>query len=90
MKYYYMISMDEFWKLDPSSINIISQRFTKASILVEVTSELTTNIKEFDNIDEMCTFSVQNGFWELFNTGAPFAPYVPEADDPILREKVGP
>ena len=85
MEYYYMISMDEFWKLDPSSINIISQRFTKASLLVEVTSELTTYIEKFDNIDEMCTFSVQNGFWELFNTGAPFEPYVPEADDPILR-----
>ena len=89
MKYYYMISMDEFWKLDPSSINIISQRFTRASILVEVTLELSIYIEQFNTIDEMCTFSQQNGFWTLINTGAPFDTYVPESDDPILRGKVG-
>ncbi len=90
MKYYYMISMDEFWKLDPSLISIISQRWTRASILIEISKELSVYDEQFDSIDEMCTFSVQNGFWELYNTGTPFELYIPETDDPILRGEVGP
>lgn len=86
MEYYYMISMDEFWKLDSSIVNYISQRFDKKSILVGVTSELTTYIEQFDTIDEMSTFSVQNGFWFVDPIESPLNPYIPELDDPILRE----
>ncbi len=90
MKYYYMISMDEFWKLDPSLISIISQRWTKDSILVEISKELSVYDEQFDNIDEMCNFTIPNGFWELLNEGTLFEPYIPEIDDPILRGEVGP
>ena len=90
MEYYYMISMDEFWKLDSSIINFIAQRFNKESILVAVTSELTTYIEKFDTIDEMSTFSSQNGFWFVDSIESPLNPYIPEIDDPILRGEVGP
>ena len=85
MEYYYMISMDEFWKLDSSIINFVSQRFTKEQILVAVTSELTTYIEQFDTIEEMSVFSAANGFWLVDPLESPLNPYIPEADDPILR-----
>ena len=62
MEYYYMISMDEFWKLDSSIINFISQRWSKEDILVGVLSELSTYLEKFDTIEEMSSFSAQNGF----------------------------
>lgn len=85
-----MISMDEFWKLDSNIINFISQRWTKDSILVAVTSELTTYNKQFDTIEEMSIFASQNGFWEIDPIVAPLNPYIPEIDDPILRGEIGP
>ena len=85
-----MISMDEFWKLDSSIINFIAQRFNKQSILVSVTSELTTYIEQFDTIEEMSTFSSQNGFWFVDPLESPLESYIPEIDDPILRGEVGP
>ena len=90
MEYYYMISMDEFWKLDSSIINYISQRFNKQSILVIVTSELTTYIEQFNTIEEMSSFASQNGFWCIDPIEAPLESYIPEIDDPILRGEVGP
>ena len=90
MEYYYMISMDEFWKLDSKIIKYISQRFTKEQILVSVTSELTTYIEKFDTIDEMSIFSSQNGFWFVDSIDSPLESYIPEIDDPILRGEVGP
>ena len=90
MEYYYMISMDEFWKLDSSIINFISQRFNKQSMLVAVTSELTTYDVQFDTIEEMSTFSLSNGFWFVDPIESPLEPYIPETDDPILRGEVGP
>ena len=85
-----MISMEEFWKLDSSIINFVSQRFNKQSILVAVTSELTTYIEQFNTIEEMSTFSLANGFWFVDPIEAPLNPYIPEVDDPILRGEVGP
>ena len=85
-----MISMDEFWKLDSSIINFVSQRFSKESILVGVTSELTTYDVQFDTIDEMSAFSSANGFWFVDSIESPLNPYIPEIDDPILRGEVGP
>jgi hypothetical protein len=85
-----MISMDEFWGLDSSIINFISQRFNKQSILVAVTSELTTYIEQFNTIEEMSTFSSQNGFWFVDPLESPLEPYIPEIDNPILRGEVGP
>ena len=85
-----MISMDEFWKLDSSIINFVSQRFSKESILVGVTSELTTYDVKFDTIDEMSAFSSANGFWFVDSIESPLNPYIPEIDDPILRGEVGP
>ena len=90
MEYYYMISMDEFWKLDSSIINFISQRWSKDSILVAVTSELSTYIEKFDTIDELSIFSSVNGFWFVDPIDSPIEPYIPEIDDPILRGEVGP
>ena len=90
MEYYYMISMDEFWKLDSSIIKYVAQRFNKQSILVAVTSELTIYIEQFDTIDEMSIFSSQNGFWFVDSIESPLNPYIPEIDDPILRGEVGP
>ena len=90
MEYYYMISMDEFWKLDSSIINFISQRFNKQSMLVAVTSELTTYDVQFNTIEEMSTFSLSNGFWFVDPIESPLEPYIPETDDPILRGEVGP
>ena len=85
-----MISMDEFWRLDSSIINFVSQRFNKQSILVAVTSELTTYIEQFDTIDELSIFSKANGFWYIDPIESPLEPYIPEIDDPILRGEVGP
>ena len=85
-----MISMDEFWKLDSSIINFISQRFNKQSMLVAVTSELTTYDVQFNTIEEMSTFSLSNGFWFVDPIESPLEPYIPETDDPILRGEVGP
>ena len=85
-----MISMDEFWGLDSNIINFISQRFNKQSILVAVTSELTTYIEQFNTIEEMSTFSSQNGFWFVDLLESPLEPYIPEIDNPILRGEVGP
>lgn len=90
MEYYYMISMDEFWKLDSSIVNYISQRWTKDSILVSVTSELTTYIEQFDTIEKMSIFSSQNGFWFIDPIDSPLEQYIPEIDDPILRGEIGP
>ena len=90
MEYYYMISMDEFWKLDSSIINFIAQRWNKESILVAVTSELTRYIEKFNTIDEMSVFSSSNGFWFVDPIEAPLNPYISEIDDPILRGEVGP
>jgi hypothetical protein len=90
MEYYYMISMDEFWKLDSNIINFVSQRWSKESALVGVSSELTTYIEQFNNINEMSIFSSQNGFWYVDPVNAPITPYIPENDDPILRGEVGP
>ena len=90
MEYYYMISMDEFWKLDSSIINFVSQRFNKQSILVAVTSELTTYIEQFNTIEEMSRFSLANGFWFVDPIESPLDTYIPEIDDPILRGEVGP
>ena len=59
-------------------------------ILKSIPKYQKLNDEQFDNIDEMCTFSAQNGFWELLNEGTPFEPYIPETDDPILRGEVGP
>jgi len=78
--------MDEFWKLDSNTINYVSQRFDKKSILVIVTSELTTYIEQFSTIEKMSIFSSQNGFWLIDPTESPLNPYIPELDDPILRE----
>ena len=58
--------------------------------MIEISKELSIYDEQFDSIDEMCTFSAQNGFWELLNEGTPFKPYIPETDDPILRGEVGP
>ena len=69
-----MISMDEFWKLDSSIINFVSQRFSKESILVGVTSELTTYDVQFDTIDEMSAFSSANGFWFVDSIELPLNP----------------
>ena len=85
-----MISMDEFWKLDSSIINFIAQRWSRDSILVAVTSELTTYIEQFDTIEEMSVFSAANGFWFVDPLESPLEPYIPEVDDPILRGEVGP
>jgi len=85
-----MISMDEFWKLDSSIVNFISQRWTKDSILVSVTSELTTYIEKFNTIEEISIFSSSNGFWFVDPINSPLEPYIPEVDDPILRGEVGP
>ena len=85
-----MISMDEFWKLDSSIINYVSQRFNKQSMLVAVTSELTTYMEQFDTIEEMSISSKSNGFWYIDPIEAPLNPYIPEIDDPILRGEVGP
>lgn len=85
-----MISMEEFWKLDSSIVNFISQRFSKDSILVGVSFELTTYIEKFDTIEEMSTFSVENGFWFIDPIDSPIELYIPEIDDPILRGEVGP
>lgn len=85
-----MISMEEFWKLDSSIVNFISQRFSKDSILVGVSFELTTYIEKFDTIEEMSTFSVENGFWFIDPIDSPIEQYIPEIDDPILRGEVGP
>lgn len=90
MEYYYMISMDEFWKLDSSIINYISQRWSKDDILVTVTSKLSTYIEKFDTIEEMSSFASQNGFWYIDPMEAPLESYIPEIDDPILRGEVGP
>ena len=90
MEYYYMISMDEFWKLDSSIINFISQRWSRDSILVAVTSELTTYIEQFNTIEEMSVFSSVNGFAYVDSIDSPIEPYIPEIDDPILRGEVGP
>ena len=90
MEYYYMISMDEFWKLDSSVINFIAQRWNKESILIAVTSELTTYDVQFNTIEEMSTFSTSNGFWFVDPVEAPLNPYIPEIDNPILRGEVGP
>ena len=90
MEYYYMISMDEFWKLDSSIINFIAQRFNKQSILVAVTSELTIYIEQFNTIEEMSVFSAENGFWFVDPIESPLNPYISEIDDPILRGEVGP
>jgi hypothetical protein len=85
-----MISMDEFWKLDSSIINFISQRWSRDSILVAVTSELTTYIEQFNTIEEMSVFSSVNGFAYVDSIDSPIEPYIPEIDDPILRGEVGP
>jgi len=85
-----MISMDEFWKLDSSIINYISQRWTRESILVTVTSKLATYDEQFDTLEEMSIFSAENGFWLIDPIEAPTNPYIPEIDDPILRGEVGP
>jgi len=85
-----MISMEEFWKLDSSIVNFISQRFSKDSILVGVSFELTTYIEKFDTIEKMSTFSVENGFWFIDPIDSPIELYIPEIDDPILRGEVGP
>ena len=90
MEYYYMISMDEFWKLDSSIINFISQRWSKEDILVGVLSELSTYLEKFDTIEEMSVFSAQNGFAYVDSIDSPIEPYIPEIDDPILRGEVGP
>lgn len=90
MEYYYMISMEEFWRLDSSIIKFISQRFTKEQILVAVTSELTTYIEQFDTIEEMSVFSAANGFWFVDPMESPLETYIPEIDDPILRGEVSP
>jgi len=85
-----MISMDEFWKLDSNIINFISQRWTKDSILVTVTSELSTYIEKFDTLEEMSVFSSANGFWSIDLLDSPLESYIPEIDDPILRGEVSP
>ena len=85
-----MISMDEFWKLDSSIINFISQRWSRDSMLVAVTSELTTYIEQFNTIEEMSVFSSVNGFAYVDSIDSPIEPYIPEIDDPILRGEVGP
>ena len=82
--------MDEFWKLDSSIINFISQRWSRDSILVAVTSELTTYIEQFNTIEEMSVFSSVNGFAYVDSIDSPIEPYIPEIDDPILRGEVGP
>ena len=90
MEYYYMISMDEFWKLDSSIINFISQRWSKEDILVGLSSELSIYDEQFDTIDEMSTFSSANGFWFIDPIDSPIELYIPEIDDPILRGEVSP
>jgi|ETNvirenome_2_60_1030617.scaffolds.fasta_scaffold07379_3 hypothetical protein len=86
MEYYYVIEMDEFWKLESSIIKFVHQKLpSKDYILVRVSSELTIYDEQFESIDQFNDWSVENGFNPADPVNEPITPYIPEADDPILR-----
>ena len=86
MEYYYVIKMDEFWKLEPSIIKFAHQKLpSKDYILIRVTSELTKYDEQFENIDQFNNWSVDNDFNPTDPVNEPITPYIPEVDDPILR-----
>ena len=86
MEYYYVITMDEFWKLESSIIKFVHQKLpSKDYILVRVSSELAIYDEQFESIDQFNDWSVQNEFNPADPVNAPITPYIPETDDPILR-----
>ena len=86
MEYYYVIPMNEFWKLDSSIIKFIHQKLpSKDYILVRVTSELAVYDEQFSTIDEFNDWAIENDFDQADTVNAITITYVPALDNPTLE-----
>ena len=84
MKYWYRVSMDSFWNLESSIIEIVSQKNDKSEILIQTTSQVEDPLQTFNNEIEFIKYSNSNNFQSLDELGLLIF-YSPGCDDQILR-----
>lgn len=87
MKYWYRISMEDFWNLDSSIVEVISQKLDRSEILIQTNSLVSNPLQTFQNVTDFINYSNSNGFW-LLDELSLFEFYSPGCDDPILRGEV--
>ena len=79
--------MENFWNLDSSIIEIISQKSDRSEILIQTNSPVFNPLQTFQNSTDFINYSNSNGFW-LLNELSLIEFYSPVCDDPILRGEI--
>jgi hypothetical protein len=77
--------MEEFWKLEPGIIKVVSQKNDRSEILIVTTKPIKTQLETFINSTKFIEYSNAYGFWELDEMSLETIFYSPICDDPILR-----
>jgi ABC-type uncharacterized transport system permease subunit len=89
MKYYYELSMDQFWALSREIILAADQQIGREKIVVITSEELEDYLQAFNNASEVDVYANNNNYPEIEWDGVlPIEEYVPQSDDPIFRGQV--
>lgn len=79
--------MDDFWSLNSSIIEVVSQKADKSEILVQVSSPIVTFIEQFEDATSFINYSNSNGFWNMDELSL-ISFYQPIIDNPILLGEI--
>jgi ABC-type uncharacterized transport system permease subunit len=89
MKYYYELSMGQFWALSREIILAANQQKGRKKIVVITSEELENYLQVFNNASEVDVYANNNEYPEIEWDGIlPIEEYIPESDDPIFRGQV--
>ena len=90
MKYYYELSMGQFWALSREIILAANQQKGRKKIVVITSEEKLENyLQVFNNASEVDVYANNNEYPEIEWDGIlPIEEYIPESDDPIFRGQV--
>lgn len=84
MKYWYRVTMDSFWNLNSSIIEVVSQKNDRREILIQTTSQVDNPLQTFNSEIEFINYSNSNDFLSLDELSL-LVFYSPGCDDQILR-----
>ena len=87
MKYWYRLNMEDFWNLDSSIVEVVSQKSDRSEILIQTNDVAAEFLEQYDNAETFIDYSNDNGFWNMDEFSL-FEFYSPGCDDPILRGEV--
>lgn len=87
IKYWYRINMLDFWDLDSSIIEVISQKHDKTEILIQTTTSIETPLQTFSSQNDFINYANANDFWNLDEMSLLHF-YIPEIDEDILKGNI--